>query len=80
MPFQPDEPMAMLHAFVADPEDGIWIATQYGVMRLDAGGRWRRLALPFAPEEWGANEALALALDARGRLWVGSRRGLASLR
>jgi signal transduction histidine kinase len=55
-----------------DEAGAVWIAAPEGVFRHAAGA----LALVAAPGRWGGAAATAVHHDQRGRLWVGTARGL----
>ena len=58
---------------VCEALDGsIWAVTQNGVLVHQTGGKWN--AIP-ASSRW-TGDATCVAADARGSIWVGTRRGL----
>ena len=51
----------------------VWFASDYGVARLRADGKWERYT--SLTSGLGCNIVLGLAEDSQGRLWFATARG-----
>jgi len=85
--FQPDEPAKRgngnrhIRAILDDGKDGLWLATADGLQHFDIGTArfeiWHHV--PGVADSLVSDKLTSLALDARGRLWIGTMTGLDSL-
>lgn len=64
-------------AFAFDGKDALWLHRLEGLERHQyQDGHWKKVAEVLAGQELPAIEAGGLAMDARGRVWLSSRRGI----
>jgi signal transduction histidine kinase/ligand-binding sensor domain-containing protein/CheY-like chemotaxis protein/HPt (histidine-containing phosphotransfer) domain-containing protein len=70
-----------VRAIVDDGQDGLWLATADGLQHVDiASGRFTTWhSVPGDPQALADDDINALALDKRGRVWIGTSSGVDSL-
>jgi signal transduction histidine kinase/CheY-like chemotaxis protein len=78
VPLSPHLPVDHVRAIASTPDGSTWFGTySQGLFRLTAIGAWRHYASTDAgPDPLPSDEVSALAVDARGTLYVGTGRGL----
>ncbi len=67
-------PSARIRDVLVTRSGEVWFASDLGLARLDAQGRWTRLTT--VNSGLGCDTVLGLAEDARGRIWMATARGV----